>query len=167
MSNRMGASSAGMSMVRAAAGSLVVGALLIAMLLSPGLSSAAAANGRRSHKDAGLCPKKAVLSLSRNGVGMAVFATLRHVARENKNFKPVDHSHPVPTGGARVTASVLATGAGVRGSTVKHQCGRRLWRRTVVVYVFLPKLKFSASLSSQVFFVSRFKHGYRVWEQIH
>ena len=54
-----------------------------------------------------------------------------------------------------------------RGITARRQCGSRAWHRTVVVYLFFPKLRFSASLSQGVVFVSRFKDGYHVWEAVH
>jgi hypothetical protein len=43
-------------------------------------------------------------------------------------------------------------------------CSRR---RTVVVYVTLRALEPSASLSEDVFYVGRFRPGYRVWQVVH
>ena len=42
-----------------------------------------------------------------------------------------------------------------------------MWRRTVVVYITRRAFKNSASLSESVFFVGRFKGGYRVWQVVH
>jgi len=89
------------------------------------------------------------------------------VAREERIAKRKHYAQVVDTRGARVTASIMATDAGVRGRTVERWCGKHLWRRSIVVYVFLPEMKFSASLSSQILFVSRFAHGYRVWGRVH
>jgi len=50
---------------------------------------------------------------------------------------------------------------------VKLECGARVWRRTVVVYITLRGFLPSASLSERVSFVSRFRTGYRVWEIAH
>jgi hypothetical protein len=70
-------------------------------------------------------------------------------------------------GAAVITQSALSPYAGVRGSEVKHQCGRRAFHRTVVVELLFPKELPSASLSQGVVFVSRFATGYRVWEVAH
>jgi hypothetical protein len=53
-----------------------------------------------------------------------------------------------------------------RGPEAKRQCGKG-WGRTVVVYLFFPKLRFSSSLSQGVLFVARFPAGWRVWERVH
>jgi hypothetical protein len=66
-----------------------------------------------------------------------------------------------------VTLADLATVDRGRGREAKFACGRRVWRRTVVVYVTLRALEPSASLSEKVFFVGRFRAGYRVWEVVH
>jgi hypothetical protein len=42
-----------------------------------------------------------------------------------------------------------------------------VWRRTVVVYLTLRAFEPSASLSQKVYFVGRFRAGYRVWEVVH
>lgn len=152
---------------RAVAGAAALGVVLATALLTPSSGVASAAGARKAAEGAAACPGSVVLPLTRDGVSRAAVATLRHVAHEEHVAKRNGVAHPVPVRGARVTASVVAPEAGVRGRTVRHQCGGRIWRSTVVVYVFLPRLRFSASLSSQIFFVSRFAHGYRVWERIH
>jgi hypothetical protein len=65
----------------------------------------------------------------------------------------------------RVRADVAARArdAGARGRQVKAMCGRTIQRRTVVVSLFFPELRFSASLSQGTVFVSRFADGYHVW----
>ncbi len=78
----------------------------------------------------------------------------------------VPHLYP-GLGAAVVTRSALAPYADVRGSEVRRQCGRRAFRRTVVVELLFPKELPSASLSQGVVFVSRFATGYRVWEVAH
>jgi hypothetical protein len=49
----------------------------------------------------------------------------------------------------------------------KRECGVRVWRRTIVVYIDLRAFHPSASLSERVSYVSRFRTGYRVWEIVH
>jgi hypothetical protein len=70
-------------------------------------------------------------------------------------------------GKPQVAAADLATGDRQRGPQAKYECGTRVWRRTVVVYITLRAFLPSASLSEKVFFVGRFKHGYRVWQVVH
>jgi len=65
-----------------------------------------------------------------------------------------------------VSASFAPTDRG-RGPEAKFECGARVWRRTVVVYVTLRAFLPSASLSEKVFFVGRFRGGYRVWQVVH
>lgn len=80
----------------------------------------------------------------------------------------VEAPHLYPgLGAAVVTQSALAPYSDVRGSEVRHQCGRRAFHRTVVVELLFPKELPSASLSQAVVFVSRFATGYRLWEVAH
>jgi hypothetical protein len=73
----------------------------------------------------------------------------------------------VRSGKPQVVAADLAVDDHQRGPQAKFECGRRVWRRTVVVYVTLRAFLPSASLSERVLFVGRFKHGYRVWQVVH
>ena len=66
-----------------------------------------------------------------------------------------------------VLGASLATVDPRRGPAAKFECGSRVWRRTVVVYVRLRALLPSQSLSQRVLFVGRFRHGYRVWQVAH
>lgn len=68
-----------------------------------------------------------------------------------------------------IVASGFATSpaSGTRGLEVKHQCGAMIARRTVVVDLFYPWLRPSASLTQGTLFVGYFHHGYRVWEVAH
>ncbi len=59
----------------------------------------------------------------------------------------------------------LATADRRRGA--RFDCGTRVWRRTVVVYIKRRAFANSASLSENVFFVGRFPAGYRVWQVVH
>jgi hypothetical protein len=61
----------------------------------------------------------------------------------------------------------LATWDRGRGPEAKFECGARVWRRTVVVYITLRAYLPSASLSERVLFVGRFRDGYRVWQVVH
>ena len=71
------------------------------------------------------------------------------------------------TAGAEVMAADRAGFAGPRGSEVARQCGIGVHDRTVVVQLLFPRMLPSASLSEAVVAVSRFAHGYRVWEILH
>jgi hypothetical protein len=50
---------------------------------------------------------------------------------------------------------------------VKQECGARVWRRTIIVYITLRAFLPSTSLSERISFVSRFRTGYRVWQIAH
>lgn len=71
------------------------------------------------------------------------------------------------SGPAVVVRSALAPDAGARGDQVNAQCGTRVFRRTVVVDLFFPKMLPSASLSQGTVFVSLSGTGYQVWEVAH
>lgn len=75
--------------------------------------------------------------------------------------------HEKPANRPQVVSAVLATMDSQRGPQAKFACGSRVWRRTVVVYVTDRALLPSESLSQHVFFVGRFKSGYRVWQVVH
>ena len=61
----------------------------------------------------------------------------------------------------------LATGDRDRGGEARFDCGTRVWRRTVVVYIIRRAFANSGSLSESVLFVGRFRAGYRVWQVVH
>jgi hypothetical protein len=93
-----------------------------------------------------------LLPLTTNPIGPAAAAALRHTRSADR---------------PQVTRVDLATVDHERGGGARFECGARVWRRTVVVYVTLRKFLPSGSLSENVFFVGRFKAGYRVWEVVH
>ena len=66
-----------------------------------------------------------------------------------------------------VVAAINAPGDPNRGPIARHRCGTTIWQRTIVVYIRLRAFGNSASLSSRVVFVARFKNGYRVWQVVH
>ena len=68
--------------------------------------------------------------------------------------------------GARTVRAELATQT-VRGGYAKIKCGAATQRRTAVVFVQLPAMAPSASMSSAVFYASRTARGWVVWFQIH
>jgi hypothetical protein len=90
--------------------------------------------------------------LTANPIGPAAKAALRYTR---------------PSARPLVAAADLATVDHERGGGAKFECGARVWRRTVVVYVTLRALEPSESLSENVFFVGRFRVGYRVWQVVH
>jgi len=93
-----------------------------------------------------------LLPLTANAVGPAAAAALR---RERPADRP------------QVVSAALATDDRRRGPEAKFECGARVWRRTVVVYITLRAFLPSASLSERVDFVGRFRGGYRVWQVVH
>jgi hypothetical protein len=93
-----------------------------------------------------------LLPLTANAIGSASAAAIR-------STRPSDRP--------RVVSAALATDDRGRGSEAKFECGARVWRRTVVVYITLRAFLPSASLSERVVFVGRFKSGYRVWQVVH
>ncbi|HZT85788.1 MAG TPA: hypothetical protein VE984_10275 [Gaiellaceae bacterium] len=93
-----------------------------------------------------------LLPLTENPIGPATKAALRHTR---------------PAARPQVTRADLATADHERGGGAKFECGTRVWRRTVVVYVTLRRFEPSGSLSESVFYVGRFKDGYRVWQVVH
>lgn len=68
--------------------------------------------------------------------------------------------------GARAARVELAAQT-VRGGYAKIKCGATTQRRTAVVFVQLPAMAPSASMSSAVFYTSRTAGGWVVWFQIH
>jgi hypothetical protein len=94
---------------------------------------------------------RGLLRLTANSIGPSTKAALRYA----KSGKP------------QVVAADLASGDHQRGGQAKYECGTRVSRRTVVVYITLRAFLPSASLSEKVFFVGRFRRGYRVWQVVH
>jgi hypothetical protein len=80
------------------------------------------------------------------------------IAAAVKFIDPKDK--PFPLGASLATADIR------RGPAARHECGDRVWRRTVVVYLQLRRFPPNQSRSSGVVFVGRFRHGYRVWQRV-
>ena len=97
------------------------------------------------------CPSSA-LPLTANSIAPASRAAL---------------AHEKPSSQPQVTGAVSAPTDVQRGDMAKRECGARVWRRTIVVYIDLRAFHPSASLSERVSYVSRFRTGYRVWEIVH
>jgi hypothetical protein len=69
--------------------------------------------------------------------------------------------------GARVVAAAPATRA-LRGGPIRHDCGARVQRRTVVVEIHLRGFRRSPSLAQTTFAISVTRRGrYRVWNILH
>ena len=92
-----------------------------------------------------------LLPLAANSIGPSAAAALRFAR----------------SGDPQVDRADLATVDYERGGEARVDCGTRVWRRTVVVYITLRAFKDSASLAERVFFVGRFGNGYRVWQVVH
>jgi hypothetical protein len=123
--------------------------LVLAVAVLTVVTVTAVAPASRTHRSP-LC--RHLLRLSANAIGPASAAALR-------STRPSDRP--------RVVSAALATGDRGRGPEAKLECGTRVWRRTVVVYITLRAFLPSASLSERVDFVGRFKGGYRVWQVVH
>lgn len=102
------------------------------------------------------CP--APLRLPGNGIAPAANRALDEVKRL---YDGID------TTNARATQAARGPAAGVRGRQIKKECGLKVQRRSVVVELFFPKMRESASLSQGTVFVSRFRRSYKVWERAH
>lgn len=135
---------------------LLFGAVAVA-LAAGSISSTA---GARTANTSPVCKRgvttvevdpRGLLPLSANPIGPSAKAAVRYA----KSGRP------------QVVAADLATVDHQRGGEAKYDCGTRVWRRTVVVYITLRAFLPSASLSEKVFFVGRFKSGYRVWQVVH
>lgn len=102
------------------------------------------------------CP--APLRLPGNGIAPAANRALDEAKRL---YDGID------TTNARATQAARGPAAGVRGRQIKKECGLKVQRRSVVVELFFPKMRESASLSQGTVFVSRFRRSYKVWERAH
>ena len=123
--------------------------LLVAAIAAVSLGTALAPSGL-STRAAVPCPT--LKPLAANAIGPSVAAALR-------KFDP----------GARpfVTGARIASSDPARGTQARLECGARVWRRTVVVYVTERSLLPNASLADRVFFVGRGANGgYRVWQTV-
>jgi hypothetical protein len=125
---------------------LVLAAAVLAVITVTTVAPAS----RAHHRSRG-CPRH-MLPLPANAIGPASAAALRATR---------------PSERPRVVSAALAPDDRGRGPEAKFECGARVSRRTVVVYITLRAFLPSASLSERVVFVGRFKSGYRVWQVVH
>jgi hypothetical protein len=135
---------------------LLGGAVLTAGLLSaPSAPSAERARSpicARGNTSVEVDPRGLLPLTDGNPIGPSAAAALRYV-------KPSDR--------AQVRSVVFATADEQRGPQAKYACGTRVWQRTIVVYVLARAYLPAASASQRVFFVGRFRTGYRVWQIVH
>lgn len=108
----------------------------------------------------GRCPAGA-LPLSRADLPAARAPVMWFVRNLLTEFGP-----EVDVRGSRVGRVVLATQT-VRGGYAKIKCRTATQKRTAVVFVGLPAMAPSASMSSAIFYTSRTARGWVVWFQIH
>ena len=120
----------------------------------------ASAAGARGSRTSPICKRglttvasdpRGLLPLTANPISPSATAALRYAR----------------SGNSKVVRADPATADHDRGGGARFDCGTRVWRRTVVVYITRRAFKNSASLSESVFFVGRFKGGYRVWQVVH
>ena len=103
------------------------------------------------------CPKGAA-PLPPGGLASAVDVALAEA--------PSIYGTRIAEGGRATRAERFPFVSG-RAQYIKDKCGRNAARRTVVVTLFFPAAKPSASLSQGTVFVSKFQTGYRVWTVAH
>jgi hypothetical protein len=103
----------------------------------------------------GSCPR-AALAITRSDLPAAQRAVRRFLPRR---YRDTDLR------GVKTRAALAPKT--VRGGYAKLKCGERVWRRTAVVFVSIPSLLPSQSLSTPVFYVSWTRAGWTVWYQIH
>jgi hypothetical protein len=53
------------------------------------------------------------------------------------------------------------------GTAFRGFCGKAVWRRSALVVVRLPRVRFSSSLAHPSFLVARTRLGWIVWAQVH
>jgi hypothetical protein len=142
--------------VRPSAVSLLSAGIAV-VLLAALIASAASAHGSKTSP---ICKRglttvavdpRGLLPLAANPISPSASAALRYAR----------------SGNPQVVRADLATADQERGGGARFDCGTRVWRRTVVVYITRRAFKNSGSLSESVFFVGRFKGGYRVWQVVH
>jgi hypothetical protein len=133
-------------------------ALLTAFALVATLTSVAVADANRSpictrgNATVEADPRGLLPLTSANPIGPATKAALRYEKPANK---------------PQVVSALLASRDDERGQEAKRSCGTRVWMRTVVVYVTDRAALPAQSASQRVFFVGKFKTGYRVWQVVH
>jgi len=142
-----------------------------AVLASPAVTSGSAAapeaagvwrlGGQQAPPWFGVCPSGA-LPLQRSDLPDARDAVMWFVRAVYPDLNGAD----VDVRGARAVRTALGTQT-VRGAYARIKCGRGMRKRTAVVFVQLPAMAPSASLSSAVFYASRTSRGWVVWFQIH
>jgi hypothetical protein len=121
------------------------------LLLTVAVALALSGAGGSSRSNTAACPRGA-LPLLANSIAPASRAAL---AREK------------PSSRGQVTGALFASMDPARGGPARTRCGRRAWKRTVVVYIDLRAFHPSASLSERVSYVARFRSGYQVWQIVH
>ena len=101
------------------------------------------------------------------------------VERDPRHLLPLTTTNPIgaataaalryetPAARPQVTAALFAVADRERGRQAKAGCGTRVWSRTIVVYILDRAMLPAQSASQRVYFVGRFKSGYRVWQVVH
>jgi hypothetical protein len=97
------------------------------------------------------CPQ-GLLALGDNPIGPAAAAALAADPTKNR---------------PQVTGAIVAASDPQRGPQVRVECGERIARRTVVVYITDRALLPAESASQRVVLVGRTKSGYDVWRRVH
>jgi hypothetical protein len=104
---------------------------------------------------------------------------LTTVERDPRGLLPLTGANPVgasaaaalryerPSARPQVRGVLVGVADSERGGEAKYDCGARVWRRTVVVYILDRAGLPAQSASQRVYFVGRFADGYRVWQVVH
>jgi hypothetical protein len=136
-----------------------IAAIGVALVVSAAATAGAGTDATRTGRDdEPRCPNN-VLRLPANALGPASRAALdsQRGRYEALGTRPL------------VTRAALAEFDESRGQAARRDCGRRVARRTVVVYLEAASARFRRtrpSLSQGVVFVSRFSGGFRVWRVV-
>jgi hypothetical protein len=131
---------------------LVVAALVFGAASAHAESSARSPICTRGETTVERDPRGLLRLDDQNPIGSATRAALRY---ETAASRP------------QVRAALLATGDRARGPQARVSCGKRVWQRTVVVYILDRAMLPAQSASQRVYFVGRFRDGYRVWQVVH
>lgn len=107
----------------------------------------------------GRCPSSTPALLPADALARAVDAAL---AQAPQHYAGIDL-----TGVRAVQAQFARYGVGPSARAVSKKCGRLVRQRTVLVWLFFPAMRPSASLSQGVVAVSLIGGEYKVWALLH
>jgi len=137
---------------------VVVAASAVVALLALGFGTLAPAHPSRPI-GLGHCPSSTPERLPGDAIARAVDAALAQAPQHYTGLDLTDMR--------AVQAQFARYGVGPTARAVSIKCGRLVRQRTVLVWLFFPAMRPSASLSQGVVAVSRFDGEYKVWALLH